>query len=110
MVRSRMYRKCNSKALQKDLDTVPWHVLEIFDDIEDRWYLWNYIFVSILDEHAPLQVMKRRHKQVPWITEEVREIMRVRNSLWKKARRTKDEQTWLEFRLARNYVKSLEPS
>ena len=29
MVRSHMYRKCNSNALQKDLNTVPWHVLEI---------------------------------------------------------------------------------
>ena len=92
------------KTLQKDLDTVPWHVLEIFDDIEDRWFLWKHIYVSILDEHAPLRAMKKRRKQVPWITEEVREIMRVRNSLWKKARKTKDEQTWLEFRLARNYV------
>ena len=30
--------------------------------------------------------------------------MRVRKSLWKKTRRTKDKQTWLESRLAKNYV------
>ena len=67
----RAYRKCNLEALQRDLDRLPWHVLEIFDDIEDRWSLWKSLFNSTLDEHAPLQTFRKRRPQVPWITEEI---------------------------------------
>ena len=31
-------------------------------------------------------------------------MIRVRNQQWKKAKRTKDEQTWIGNRMVRNYV------
>ena len=45
-------------------------------------------------------------KQVPWISEELREMMKIRNHLWKKAKKTKDEHVWIEFRRVRNFVTS----
>jgi len=47
---------------------------------------------------------KGKISQVPWFTDEIRELVKERNHLWKKARRTKDENVWVEFRLVRNYV------
>jgi len=100
----RAYSKCSSELLQKDLHWVPWHILDIFDDIEDRWNMWKLLFNSILDEHAPLRKSRKKKNQVPWFTDEVRELVKERNHLWKKARRTKDENVWVEFRMVRNYV------
>ena len=31
-------------------------------------------------------------------------LIRVRNQQWKKAKRTKDEQAWIEYRMVRNYA------
>ena len=79
------FHKCNKVAFQHDLENVPWQVLETFDDIDDRWYHWKQLFLSILDEHVPLKTVRCRWKQVPWISEETREMMKIRNHLWKKA-------------------------
>ena len=35
-----------------------------------------------------------------------REMMKIRNHLWKKAKKTKDEHIWIEFRRVRNFVTS----
>ena len=58
--------------------------LETVNDIDDRWYHWKQLFIFILDEHVPLKTVKCRWKQVPWISEETREM--IRNYLWKKQR------------------------
>ena len=34
----------------------------------------------------------------------LRRLIRVRYQQWKKAKRTKDEQAWIEYRMVRNYV------
>ena len=47
-----------------------------------------------------------RRKQVPWISEEMREMMKIRNHLWKNAKQTKDKHVWIEFRRVRNFVTS----
>ena len=44
--------------------------------------------------------------QVSWISEEMREMMKIRNHLWKNAKQTKDEHVWIEFRRVRNFVTS----
>ena len=66
--------------------------------------MWKSLFDSTLDEHASLRTSRKRRPQVPWITEEIQRLIRVRNQQWKKAKRTKDEQAWIEYRMVRNYV------
>ena len=100
----RVYSKCCTEALKRDLDGVPWHILEIFDDIEDSWNMWKLLFTSVLNEHAPIKKSRKRRHQVPWITDEIRDLFRIRDHLGKKARKSKDEGVWIEYRSVRNYV------
>ena len=100
----RAFHKCDKAAFQGDIEKAPWHVLQLFDDIDERWYHWKQLFFSILDVHIPLRTHRGRRKQVLWITEEVREMMIARNHLWKKAKKTKDEHAWVEFKIVRNFV------
>ena len=88
----RAYNKCCIEALRRDLDRVPWHILDIFDDIEDSWCGWKLLFDLVLDEHAPIKKSRKKRQHVPWITEEVRELFKIRDHLGKKARKTKDEE------------------
>ena len=77
----RAFHKCDKMAFQRDLENVPWQVLETFDDIDDRWYHWKQLFISILDEHVPLKMVRCRRKQVSWISEEMREMMKIKKPL-----------------------------
>ena len=41
---------------QVDLENVPFHVCNIFEDIDDIYWAQNNLFMSVLNEHAPLKV------------------------------------------------------
>ena len=53
--RSMKHHFCD-KSFQNDLANVPFHVCNIFDDIDDICWAQNNLFTSVLNEHAPLKV------------------------------------------------------
>ena len=66
MVRS--YKRCNIDALMSDLKTAPWHVLDMYDNVDDKWHYWKTLFLDILNKHAPLvKVRRRKGKNGDWI-------------------------------------------
>ena len=42
-------------AFQNDVDSIPFQVCDIFDDIDDAYWMHDKLFMSILDEHAPIK-------------------------------------------------------
>ena len=78
-----------------------------FDDAEDKLYAFNLLFNDILDKHIPIKMMKIRGRPNPYVTEEIRELMRTRDN-WKKiAKKSKDSYAWLQYKIRlaeREYV------
>ena len=37
----------------RDLHNVPFHVMEVFDDIDDKQYVFESLYLDILNEHVP---------------------------------------------------------
>ena len=70
------------KSFQNDLDNVPFHVCNIFDDIDDICWAQNELFTSVLNEHAPLKVKCINKPQVPYINSELRKAMHSGN-MWR---------------------------
>ena len=56
----------------------PWHVMDIFNDIDDKYEYWSGLFESVVDAHAPMKRKKVREKDTPYMIIE-----------WKKAIRNK---------------------
>ena len=89
----------------KDMSEVAWSLLDIFDDVEDKLYAFNFLFNDILDKHAPIKMMKTRGRPNPYVTEEIRELMRTRDN-WKKiAKKSKDSYAWLQYKICCREVK-----
>ena len=42
----------------QDLKLVPWSVCDIFDDVDDRYYVWNSLFTEVVNDHAPLKTRR----------------------------------------------------
>ena len=63
-------------------------LLDIFDDAEDKLYAFSFLFNDILDKHAPIKIMKICGRPNPYVTEEIRELMRARDN-WRKNRKEK---------------------
>ena len=56
---------------------VPWCIVDCFDDIDDSLYAFNTLFNEVLDKHAPIRKVRIRGRPSPYMTDEIRELMKV---------------------------------
>ena len=92
-------------AFQNDVDSIPFHVCNIFDDIDDAY--WIKLFMSILDEQAPIKP-KTVKGQVPYMNSKLRKAINQRN-VWrgKYFRNRNDKQLRMRYSKWRNRVVKL---
>ena len=49
----RSFKNLNEDELLKDLSVAPWHVGDIFDSVDDRYFYWSKLVNDVLDNQAP---------------------------------------------------------
>ena len=74
--------------------SVLFHIANIFDDLDDHVYVFNSLFLDVLSDHATIKQEKIESRPNPFITPEIRELMRTRDNWHKKAIKTKDQLHW----------------
>ena len=62
--------------LVEDLCAAPWQVMDTLDDMDSKWDYWKKLFDEVVDSHVPLKRARVRRKILPWITREIRVLMR----------------------------------
>ena len=102
---ARSYKRYNREAFLKDMSAAPWSVVDCFDDVEDSLNAFNLLFNEILDCHAPVKKIKIRNRPNPFVTDDIRELMKTRNHWRKEARKTNDPLAWASYRSLRGEVK-----
>ena len=83
----------------------PWSIVDVFDDVEDKFYAFDLLFTEILDRHAPVKTFKARGKPNPCVTDNIRGLMKTRDDWRKKAKKTNDPLCWTAYRYFRQEVK-----
>ena len=63
------YKSFNTNAFNQDLASVPWHVVENENNIDDAVLTWNKLFSEIADAHAPFKKRRVKGVPVPWVSE-----------------------------------------
>ena len=97
----RSFKSFNEQLFLNDLQSVPWDVIKIFDNINDTLETWSSMFLEIVDKHLPLKTLRVKYKQQPkWLTPEITEAMRTRD-------RYKSLNDDLQYKFWRNKVVSL---
>ena len=76
--------------------------MEVFDDVDDILYVFESLYLDILDEHAPLKQVHIRGNQVPYMTEQWRKAIRHCNKLWKEFTRDRTDANYAEYKTQRN--------
>ncbi|CAB4034888.1 Hypothetical predicted protein, partial [Paramuricea clavata] len=71
------------------------------------WKKWKTTFLSIADFHAPETTKKVRSEYAPWITNNIREVMKQRDFLKKKAVKTGSKQFHDAYKRTRNDLNRL---
>ena len=75
-------------------------------DVNSKLGIFNNAFRQVLDAHAPVKTVKIRSRPCPFVTEEIKDLMKIRNHLHHRFLLTRDEQfDWAEYKVSRNSVK-----
>ena len=100
---TRSYKNYNPGLFRGDLMCVPFHLVNIIDDLDDQVEVFNNLFLDTLNEHAQIKRIKIKSCPNPFITAEIKQSMRDR---WqKKARKTNDVPKLELFKFFRQEVK-----
>ena len=100
----RSFKHYNKEHFQRDIASVPWSVIESFDDINDAVVAWNNLFVDVANQHAPLKRIRSNHASKPWITNEIKELMAERDYALRVAKRSGNQEQWTEYRRLKNFT------
>ena len=104
----RNFKKFNEECFITDLKNMPWYVVEERNDIDEAYHVWELMFNTVCDKHAPLQQIRRRATHMaPWVTKEMLELSRKRDSLRSKAQKSGNQDDWLHTKCIRNKVNNL---
>ncbi|CAH3150198.1 unnamed protein product [Pocillopora meandrina] len=58
-------KSTDCEQLNRDLEAAPWHVGEIFCNVNDQYDYWKGLFESVVDQHAPTKKKQVREKDIP---------------------------------------------
>ena len=81
--------------------------MEMFDDIDDKQYLFESLYLDILNEHAPQKQAHIRGDKIPFMNEQWRKAIRHRNKLWKKFTHHRTDANRAEYKKQRNKCTSI---
>jgi len=93
--------------LNQDLQSLPWSIVDIFDDINDCWFAWKSLFNSVVDEHCPLKTFRPRKKPCPWFSNEIESLKLIRDQWHNRAILSNSQEAWAKWKKCKNKVTSL---
>ena len=83
--KARKFKNFENHLFLKDLEAL--HLDEIKNNTKDpnqMWSLWRNLFLGVLDKHALITEIKIRGNNLPYVTSEMRQLIKTRDHLKKK--------------------------
>ena len=78
----RSFRTCGWERLHDALHSAPWHIMDIFDDINDKWVFFLHAAAGLFGQVLPLKkvtVCKAR-RPTPWFNDNISTSIRAKNN------------------------------
>ena len=99
------YKNMNLEKLRLDLEGAPWHICQLFDNIDDATWAWEYMFKDIMNEHIRTRKAKVCTNGLRWMNANIRKEMNRRYTLLKQAQnQPRNAGAWKQHRKQRNRV------
>ena len=102
IIHYRSFKKFAEPEFLYDIACAPFHVMEIFDDVDDMAWYTSALIRSIIDEHAPMKSKVVKSASVPYMNSALRKAQYKRNMARNKFH--------IELKLDRNTILSSERS
>ena len=101
----RSYKRYNKEYFCRDVNEVPWNVIEVSKDMGGAVNAWNTLFNDVANRHAPIKKLRTKNTTKPWISDDIKELMAERDYAFKVAKRSGGEkQKWDHYRKIKNFT------
>ena len=100
------YKRANFDVINRELHE-SLSLLEIGDlPVDNVWNKWNLAVKSIIDDHVPKNV-RRKRSDPPWFDSELRHLVNLKRAAWKRAKKRNTPHAWGRFKELRSRVKAI---
>lgn len=96
----RDYKNINLDEFNFDLQNINFYYMLQLDDVDDKLLFFNTTILQLFNKHAPLITRKFTKKFIPWLTDNLKLLMTLRDNAKAKFKNTRKTGDW-------NYYKSL---
>ena len=63
----RSYKTFNEIDFINDIESAPFHVMDIFDDVDDMAWFTSTLISDVIDDHAPIRTKTIKPECVPYM-------------------------------------------
>ena len=75
------FKNVNCELLRQHLNSAPWSICGIFDDIDDVAWAWECLYKGILNDHLKTRKVKVPTNGLKWMNSTIRKEMKGRYAL-----------------------------
>ena len=105
IIKIRKYKNFDERSFTSELRRIHFdEIKNVTNDPNEMWLIWKTWYLEVLNRHAPVSDMKIKGDNLPYITMEVRQMIRQRDYLRKKANKTGSPILRQAFQQIRNKV------
>ena len=106
-IQLRSLKNFDQDLFLRDLHNVTFHAMDVLYGIDDKQYVFESLYLDILNKHAPQKQAHIRGNQIPFMNEQWRKAIRHRNKLWKKFTHQRTDANYAEYKKQRNKFTSI---
>ena len=98
----RSYKHFDQNAFVKDISCAPFHVTEVLDDVDDKYWFMSNLYKDIVNQHAPMKKRVLKSQNVPYMNSGLRKQMYRRNAARNKYLKSRTTNNWSTYAAERN--------
>lgn len=87
-----------------DLDKKEWNDLYQTTNVDVKVQIFNEVLINCLNKHAPYRAIRPRHLPAPWLTREIKSLMKERDKVRRAWKRKRTDAGYAQFKHLRNMV------
>lgn len=94
----------NLEQFESELKSIPWNNIYLLETIDEKVNFFNNNLLLLINFHAPLKTVKSKKSASPWLTDNIRKLMGLRDNALKKFKRSKNALDWSTYKNYRNLI------
>ena len=101
-VKLRSLKKYNKEDFQSNLLSADWSPVLLSNNVSESWNSFKHIFLSIVDNIAPLKQIRIKQRTEPWINSDILKIIQDRDNAFNHYKMYKNDVNFNNFKSLRN--------